>query len=307
ATYRPRALPCVNTDTLEAPMQTALDCIPCFQQQALRAARAAGADDDVVEQVLREVVRHIAAANWNATPIDLGMPVHRAVREITGVDDPFAEEKRRSTEQALQHYEHLQAEISAADDPLRMAVAASIAGNLIDLGPHESYDVDATVAGIAEAEFAIDDLDELRTGLETAQSLLLFADNAGEIVFDRLLLETIAARWSPRISVVVKSGPFINDATVADARQAGIDGVPSVRLLEITNGDDDTAPAYGSDQVTQWLEEHDVPIAKGQANYEALSDRQGVFQMLVAKCPCIAQSLGVGVGDIVLRLNRAPR
>ncbi|MEA3403453.1 MAG: ARMT1-like domain-containing protein [Armatimonadota bacterium] len=285
-------------------MQTALDCIPCFQEQALRAARAAGATEDVVEQVLREVVRGIAAADWDATPIELGMPVHRAVREITGVDDPFAEDKRRSTEQALQHYEHLQAEISAADDPLRMAVAASIAGNLIDLAAHESYDMDATVASIAEAEFAIDDLDELESSLGAAQSLLLFADNAGEIVFDRLLLETIASRWSPRISVVVKSGPFINDATARDARQAGIDRVPGVRLLEVSNGDDDTSPAYVSQEVARWLADHDVSIAKGQANYEALSDRKGVFLMLVAKCPCIAESLRVEVGDIILKLNR---
>lgn len=282
-------------------MQVRLDCVPCFQQQALRAARAAGAPEDVQQQVLRQVVRDLAASDWDDTPIDLGIPVHRTVRRLTGVDDPFAEAKRTANEAALAHYERLERMVAEADDPLRMAVRVAIAGNIMDLGALEEYDLEETLERVTTADFAVDDYDLLLERLDAGESVLLFADNAGEIVFDRLLLETIARLYSPRLSVVVKSGPFINDATIDDARQAGIDGIEGVRLLQVSNGDEGDAPGYASETVTGWLSGSDTVIAKGQANYEALSEREDVFFLLVAKCPCVAASVGVDVGGIILQ------
>jgi len=282
-------------------MESALDCVACFQSQVLRAARAAGATREVQEQLLRRIMRELAEADWRGTPIDIGMPVHRTVREVTGVDDPFAADKRQATVAALELLPALRARVREADDPLLMAVRLSVAGNIIDLGALDSFDLDATLRRVLTAEFAADDYAALRGALEGGQSLLLFADNAGEIVFDRLLLETIATHWGLRASVVVKSGPFINDATVADARQAGLDEIDGLQLRQVSNGDNDGAPTYHSEEVAHWLRSHDVVISKGQANYEALSDRPGVFFLLMAKCPCIASALGVGVGDFVLR------
>jgi damage-control phosphatase, subfamily I len=285
-------------------MQTKLDCVTCFQDQALRAARAAGAPVDQQEQVLRQVIRTLAAADWHATPLDLGMPVHRIVREVTGVDDPFADAKREATDAALAALDELREQVEQADDPLRMAVRISIAGNIIDLGALESFDLHETLERVCTADFAVDDYDALRDALDDADTLLFFADNAGEIVFDRLLLETIEQRWAPEITFVVKSGPFINDATVEDARASGLDQLQHLDMREVSNGDDDEAPAYASDEIDRWVAEHDVVIAKGQANYEGLSERGDIFFLLMAKCPCVADIIGVNVGEIVLRHSR---
>ncbi|MFP4248390.1 MAG: damage-control phosphatase ARMT1 family protein [Armatimonadota bacterium] len=281
-------------------MQAKLDCVTCFQEQALRAARAAGAPVDQQEEVLRKAIRTVADADWRATPIDLGMPVHRIVREVTGVDDPFADAKREATAAALSALDDLRARVAQADDPLRMAIRISVAGNIIDLGALESFDFEETLARVSTADFAVDHYDALQSALEDAQSLLFFADNAGEIVFDRLLLETIEQHWGPEITLVVKSGPFINDATVEDARASGLDQLEHLDMREVSNGDDDEAPAYASDEIDRWVAEHDVVIAKGQANYEALSERVDVFFLLMAKCPCVADVIGVNVGDFVL-------
>ncbi len=282
-------------------MQAKLECVTCFQDQALRAARSAGASPEVQEQVLRQVVRAVADADWHATPIDLGMPIHRTVREITGVHDPFAEAKQAATDAALDALPGLRERIAQANDPLRMAVRISVAGNIIDLGALQSFDFDETLEHVSTADFAIDHYEALRAAVEDADTLLFFADNTGEIVFDRLLLEAIADRWAPRITLVVKSGPFINDATAEDARASGLDHVPRLAMRQISNGDDDSAPSYASDEIDRWIEEHDAVIAKGQANYEGLSERGDVFFLLMAKCPCVADSIGVRVGDIVLR------
>jgi hypothetical protein len=285
-------------------MQPKLECVTCFQEQALRAARAAGVSRREQERVLREVVRNVAEADWQATPIELGMPVHRLVREITGVDDPFAEQKRQATEAALACLPELRERIAAAEDPLRMAVRISIAGNIIDLGALESFDLEETLEHVATADFAIDHFPALREALEDARTMLVFADNAGEIVLDRLLLETIVQRWGPEITLVVKSGPFINDVTADDARASGLGEIDGLRMREVSNGDDTSAPGYASPEIDRWVAEHDVTIAKGQANYEGLSERSAVFFLLMAKCPCVADSIGVSVGDVVLRHGR---
>ncbi len=282
-------------------MRVRLDCVTCFQEQALRAARAAGVDERMQERVLRRVMSDLATAPWDSTPMAIGMPVHRAVRELTGIDDPFASPKREATEAALAHLPELRRRVREAADPLRMAARIAIAGNIIDLGALDSFDLDETLERVIAADFAIDDYSALHQAIERAESVLLFADNAGEIVFDRLLLETIVEHRQPRLSVVVKSGPFINDATIEDARQAGLGEIAGLELLEVGNGDEDGAPAYGSAEVARWIAEHDVVISKGQGNYEALSDVAGVFFLLMVKCPCVAECVGVGVGEVVLQ------
>ena len=213
-------------------------------------------------------------------------------------------QKRQATASALAWLPELRGRIARADDPMKMAIRIAIAGNIIDLGALASFDLDETLTRVSRADFAIDHYDLLRPRLESAQSLLVFADNAGEIVFDRLLLETIADRWSPEITLVVKSGPFINDATIEDARASGLEEIDRLTMREVSNGDDDTAPEYASPEIDRWIAEHNVTIAKGQANYEALSEREDVFFLLMAKCPCVANSIGVNVGDVVLRHGR---
>ncbi len=283
-------------------MKTRLDCVPCFLDQALRAARTAGASPELQREVLRAATQHIAAVDWDATPIDLGLPVHRIAREMTGVADPYAEAKRESNEAVLKLYPALRDEVKAADDPLRLAVALSIAGNSIDHGAKERFDLAATIERVRNVEFAVDDYTRLSEALATASSLIIFCDNAGEIVFDRLLVETILERHPmQRLAAVVKKGPFINDAMAEDAEMVGLTDIPGLDLREVSNGDDDSAPAYASDEVTKWVQEHDVVVSKGQANYEALSERAGVFYLLIAKCWCIGDEVGASVGDIIVQ------
>ena len=284
-------------------MELHLDCIPCTQQQALRAARACGVPPQRQEMILRSVLEHLAEADWNVTPMSLGMYVHRTVRRLSGVDDPFSQAKARSNELALQLYPQLRDTVREADDPLHMAVRLAIAGNIMDLGALGDFDLEATLQRVADLDFALDDSADFAQHLDQATSLILFADNAGEIVFDRLLIETILARQPLEVSVVVKSGPFINDATVRDAHEAGLTDLSGVDILRVGNGDDDGGPAYDSDEVSSWIRDHDVVIAKGQGNYEALSGHTGVFFMLMAKCPAVAQHIGVEVGDIIMQLR----
>ena len=129
-----------------------------------------------------------------------------------------------------------------------------------------------------------------------AQDILYLADNAGEIVFDRLLIEQLPMQ---KITVVVKGFPIINDATMEDAVAAGLTEIVSV----IDNGSDapGTILEICSDAFVSRFEQADLIITKGQGNYETLSDiDKNIYFILKAKCPVIASDLGCPIGQMVL-------
>jgi hypothetical protein len=137
----------------------------------------------------------------------------------------------------------------------------------------------------------------LERAVADADSVLFLADNAGEIVLDRPLLELIGAS---KVTVGVRGSPTINDATVDDARESGL----LDRFSVIDNGADipGTWLPLCSPEFVRHFEGADVVVAKGQGNYETLSDcSRRVFFLLRAKCPAVARDLRVTEGAFVVK------
>ena len=281
-------------------MKTYLDCYPCFLRQALEAARMNGAGEQEQRAVLGQVMRILETADLAATPPETAHRVHRIVRAVMRVPDPYRTIKAESTRQALDLYVHLKSLIEVAADPLEVGVRLAIAGNLIDYGPPDAptgtTGLRTAVAGALKRPLAINHLEVFRNRLADSEHVLYLADNAGETVFDRVLIETMARPTS----YVVKGAPVLNDATFEDAMAAGLDRVAHI----IENGSD--APGTILDQWPAALREAfdaaSLIVAKGQANYETLSDcGREVFFLLQVKCPVIARDLYVPVGSMVIK------
>jgi uncharacterized protein with ATP-grasp and redox domains len=218
------------------------------------------------------------------------------VREITGNADPFRELKRESTQQALALYPSLKMTIEESNDNLLTAIRIAIAGNVIDFGPSGSYDIDTAIKEALEKDFAICDYPAFKKYLKASTRVLYIADNAGETVFDRLLIE----QMNKPVTYAVRETPVINDATVEDAVQAGIDKVATV----VSSGTDapGTILSTCNPEFRQMLDRSEFVIAKGQGNYEGLSDENhSIFFLLKTKCRIIADDIGVTNGDIVLK------
>jgi len=162
-----------------------------------------------------------------------------------------------------------------------------------------------TVREVLKKQFAIDDYEQLKEKLCDAETLLFFTDNAGEIGFDKLLVETLLkTKKLEKIRFVVKGGPIINDATLEDVIYMGLCDLPNVEFLKLSNGEAGTGPERSSQMVKRWIKEHDLVISKGQGNYEGLSEHDGLFFLLIAKCPVIASDLSVDVEDIILKYKK---
>lgn len=286
-------------------MKSYLDCIPCFVRQTLDAVRMVTPDEAIQERVLREVIRETSIMDFDHPPPHMGRRIHALIRLATGNADPYREVKEHSNRMALSLYPELRRQVQDSENPFEAAVRFAIAGNIIDFGVRsvlddavvrESID-DALSAPIDSGAVAV-----LQDAIGDADDILYLADNAGEIVLDRLLIELLPVE---RIALVVKGAPVINDATLADAKAAGLAGLVEI----IDNGSD--APGTIVDICSQSFRERflraDLVIAKGQGNYETLSgvDKHTVF-LLKAKCPVIARDIGCEVGGlVVLEHNRA--
>jgi len=283
-------------------MQTYLDCYPCFVRQTLEAARMAGADEARQRKIMCQALCLLGrqAAGTVLTPPEIGCQIHRLVRHLTGVIDPYSEFKQASTQHALTFYPELKQIVRQANDPLDAALRISIAGNIIDFGYSLDYDLEATLNRVLTQPFTPDRQSELRAALQNAERILYLADNAGETVFDRVLIEAL----NIPVNYAVKSGPILNDATHTDALNAGIE--LAAEIIETGSDAPGTILNKCSDAFRRSFEDAELIIAKGQANYETLSDQgANVFFLLQVKCPVIGQDIGVPVGSIVLDQTHA--
>jgi len=285
-------------------MKINLDCVLCFQRQALQAVRFISDNEQVHEKVLRDVMKKLLDLNWDASPPEMAHEVHKIVRNVTKNKDPYNVVKKESNNLVLKLYPELKLKVEKNKDPLKMAIRFAIAGNIIDYGALDEFNINRTLREIATKRFAVDDYNTFKEKVAEAKTLLFFADNAGEIVLDRLLLETILKKKKfQKISLVTKGGPIINDATIQDAVYVDMTTLPNVEFLTISNGEVGTGPQRNSQTVKRWIEEHDLVISKGQGNYEGLSEYNDIFFLLLAKCPVIASDLAINKYDMVLKYN----
>jgi damage-control phosphatase, subfamily I len=274
-----------------------LDCYPCLLGQAIRAARLSGADETQQYAILRDTLALLQNLPSGANPPVIGNQVHEIVRNLVGTQDPFREIKEASTQQALALYPKLKELVQRSEDPLAMAIRISIAGNIIDFAVNDpSADLWETVERVIQQPYAIDDTEALKAQLKKVDQVLFLADNAGETVFDRVLIETL-----PRpVTYVVKGGPIVNDATMKDALAAGLHRCAALT----TNGAQATGTILSvcSESFRVKFDQAPVVIAKGQANFETLSNAGAkIFCLLQVKCPVIGQDLDVPVGSIIAR------
>lgn len=286
-------------------MNARLDCVTCQQRQALRILRLATEDQHLHESVLRQVMVHLSEAHWDADPMTMSKGMFKIIHEATGNHDPYKALKYQSNEEVLQLYPELRERIYKSIDPLMTASKLAVAGNIMDFGAKESFNIRETIEHVLNTNFAINHYKDFTTSLRNASSLLLFADNAGEIVFDKLFIETIMERQPLRkITVVVKEFPIINDATMDDVKQAGLTDFPNIEFLTVnpwTNGNRHLA--WLPPEVGTWIQEHDVVISKGQANYEIMSDLRGLYFLLIAKCDIVAEDSRTYNGALIFKYN----
>ncbi len=242
-----------------------------------------------------------------ASPPEMGREIYSLVGKISGVKDPFKEIKENSNKFALKLYPELKQEINNSEDRLLAAVKLSIIGNIIDYGAKNSFNVVEEINHLFQRNFIVNNknssttfkYNQFKESLNKVSTVIYLADNAGEVVFDRLLIEELVEELGKQVLYVVRGKPIINDALIEDAIFCGIN-----KVAKITSSGSDTFGTimkYCSPEFIELYQNAELIISKGQGNYESLSEEdKSIFFLLKAKCPVIAEDVGCKIGDMVL-------
>lgn len=217
--------------------------------------------------------------------------------EVIGNQDPFAAEKELSNQLALELYKEWKPKVFSAKNPFDLALRLSIAGNIMDYGVANSFNVNETFQKVLTADFAIDHSKKLEKAIAKAEKILYLGDNAGEIVFDKLFIETLK---HPNITFAVRGGRVLNDITLTDAMEVGID----TKAIVISSGYNapSTVLEKCSNEFLEIYHSANLIISKGQGNLEGLMNEHDsrTFFLLMAKCDVIAESLNVQKGSFIV-------
>jgi len=276
-----------------------LACVTCAVGSVAQLAQKGIIPPAKHEPTMRALLRFLAEVDFRQTPPELGRGMHRVIREAMENSDPYAEIKKFYNSEMLKHYPKFKKLVAESNNPFETALRLAIAGNIIDLGPNHAFEIIPTIQRVLSSKFAINNSEQLQHDLNKAKSVLYLADNAGEIVLDRLFLETIQ---HPNVTFAVRGKPIINDVTLEDARSVGIDRLAQV----ISNGDDapGTLLASTSPEFQKIFNEADLIISKGQGNLEGLvGSHRPIYFLLMIKCERVGQLLGVKKDDFVVLKN----
>ncbi len=277
-------------------MKIYLDCYPCFMKQAIQAGRFVTDDEQLIKEIVDGVAKMLPNLPPGISPPEIGENIHRHVREVTGIQDPYRGAKDTNIGEAKQLYPEMKEIVAASENRLLTAAKIAIAGNIIDYGTNRDFNISTEIPALIDQPLGIDNFEEFKQALSSAGSVLYLADNAGESVLDRILIEEIEVP----VTYAVRDIPVLNDVTHEDAIASGIAEVAEI----ISSGT--TAPgtilSSCNGEFLELFNNADVIISKGQGNYEALSDiDRSIFFLLRAKCPVVAEDLGVEDGDTILK------
>ncbi len=244
------------------------------------------------------------AKNFNSSsqPNKMATEVNQYVKQKTKCEDAYFKQKEKSTEIALSILPNVK-RILKTDDSLETYVKVAIVGNILDFGAYDiNTDFKALMKTNLSKNLSINDIEEFEKSLNSHDKLLYIVDNAGEIVFDRLLIEKIK-EYDVDVIVAVISSPIVNDAGMKEAIDAGLDEL--AKIVTIGSDSGGIVEEMFSDDFKEIFDESDFIISKGMANYEGLTEMnlkdKDVFALLCSKCNPISKDLSVNLNSFVFK------
>lgn len=284
------------------------DCVPCILRMSVAALRQLPLDENTIRELTTEILEipALRGLDWNRTSAEVIEDIWRKIVKKTGSSDPFRLAKSNQNKKVMDLYPILKQMVHEAADPLYTAVKLAILGNSLDLMVADSaVTFEDSIKDRVETPLSRKIYSTFEQQLRASNRLVYFGDNAGEIVLDKLLIDTIKELYSAEIVFVVRSIPTLNDATLTEARSIGIDNIARV----IENGIDGPLPGTVlrrcSNEVNDLVRRSDLIISKGGGNFDTLDEEREHLQkkisfLLLSKCEPYYRHFGVEIHQPIL-------
>lgn len=275
------------------------ECLICQVKALQKRMDKYGVANKKRNHLVSSIMKDISAIDLeNSYSPEITRNIIEQLKQNSKVADPYQKEKDESNHEMLERYHEFQRMVEVSKNPFDTALRLAIAGNIIDFGPGHDFDIWETIEYVMTSNFAIDDSLQLQEAIKNAKSILYLGDNCGEVVLDKLFLETI---HHPNVTFAVRNSAVLNDVTIKEANGVGI---PQVATL-ISNGDD--APSTLLHRVSSEFKaiynSSDLIISKGMGNFEGLMDENDprLFYLLMIKCHVIGEKVGAQKGAFVVK------
>ncbi len=280
-------------------MKIAKECYLCLYTQTFNLTKRLKLSEDKASEILRGVGKILSKYSLNVTPPEIAAEVYEFISETTGMSDPFINEKQKAIKEALRLKTLLTDRLKTSKDALFDACKIATAGNVIDLGVNTEYNIEKELEEIFEIDFKHNDFSEFKNKIKNAKNIVYLADNAGENVFDEILIKELG-KYCNKIYYFTRGKPVINDITINDLK--------GLEIFDLAKVVDTKVPTPGfhlnfADKKSKELfYEADLVISKGMGNFECLFGEcnREVFYLFKVKCPVVAKYVGAEVGDYVL-------
>jgi uncharacterized protein with ATP-grasp and redox domains len=277
------------------------ECAACIISRGAAEIKEATSNPALRFRAMSELLRLMHKEfRPTSVPADIGTERDRTIKRVTGNDDPYRKRKKMSNEKALKllaYARKFAEEGYAQQDRFKRACLCAIVGNVMEFDiPGHKFSFGNLRKNLRDAakELAVDDTNAIYELAKKAHTVLYLADNAGEIVFDTLLVERLKD-MGLTVSVAVKGSAVINDATLEDA---DVSGMTRVADNVLTTGTD--AVGFAANEVsTDFLKIYnsvDIIFAKGMGYAETLTEnrlKKPHALLFKTKCDPVANYFGV--------------
>ena len=284
------------------------ECVTCMIAQVKNVTNIFNLSEEARKAAMDDTHAYLAQANYEGcTPESMG-ELWQILLGHVGGEDPYSTIKSLCNQEAMKMLPATREKIAHAKDPFTVALKYAIAGNLIDYGlehPVSLEEQNEQIDAIAATAFSIDNSEKLHSALAGAKTMLYLGDNAGEIVFDKLLIEQIKSMYpAVAVSFVVKGSSVLNDVTITDANEVAMQEV--ARVIDNGDGSPGTVLLRTSESFREEFAKADVILSKRQGNFESLSgvEKEKLFFLFTAKCDTVCVEAGVPKLSIVCMENR---
>lgn len=280
------------------------ECIGCIATQSRRVCEAIHADEILRNRIVEYVEAALCNADFTLSPPVIAAPLYEGMAKLANSQDLYEIQKQHASVQAKTYLSFLQETIEKSDDPFIAILKTAVVGNVIDLAAEISFDLHEAIMSVFNTPFAHDNTEILRATLSKAKTLLYIGDNTGEHIFDALAIQSLQKLY-PEIDVtyMVRGNPIINDVTMKEAYEAGIDKI--CRLADSGVPTPGFVYEFASAEAQALFDTADLIIAKGMGNYECMTPerRNSICFLLKIKCSVVARSLSREVGDLVCKFS----
>ena len=283
-------------------MKLSNECIDCIKGQISKACISMGLNKELTKEIEAEITNQSENFDTSKTPPFVVKEVYEYLAKKSGICDPLEHIKQNSIKEALTYVPFIENKINSSKDKIFTAIKAAVAGNVIDFAAKEQFDLKEEISNIFDKKFAVNDYDKFLSILENQQELLILADNAGENVFDKILIKTLKNIYPDlKITYATRGKAIINDITTKEALQIGIDKYAKV----VSSG----VPTPGlelslvSNEFNNIFQSAPLILSKGMGNYESLEDTldKRLFFLFKVKCNVVAKHVKENLGDIIFK------